>query len=161
MTGAAIPISLGQWFLRAPPSQMKHPRSIAFATAGLFIVLWAVPLARAIFFIHWAQNYLRVDMTLNAANDLHYSTWLLACYAVSLLTAYAFAWLLFWRPTLWSLLPGAWLAFAAVEVIWLHPEMPIHLFWAMVPWRPAIISVVSVAIAATFGHLAHTVCQER
>jgi hypothetical protein len=129
---------------------MKQSKAIGFSAAVLFAGLWALPLARAVSFVRWAQDYLREDMTLNAANDFHYSTWLLGCYAASLLATFAFAWLLVRRPRFWLLLPGALLAYAACEVLWLRPEVPIHLFPMMVPFRPALISVVAVAIAALF-----------
>jgi hypothetical protein len=40
--------------------------------------------------------------------------------------------------------------FAAAEVLWLHPESPVHLFPTITPWRPAWISIAAVAIAAIF-----------
>jgi len=135
---------------------MKHSKVIGFAAAVLFAALWAFPLARAVSFFRWAQEYFSETSSINASNDLHFSSWLLGCYLVSLLAAFAFAWLLSRRPRLWLLLPAAFLAFAAGEVLWLRPEVPIHLFPTMTPWRPVFISVVAVAIAALFIYFPRT-----
>src|SRR4051812_33199055 len=85
--------------------KMKHPKAIAFTATTMFAALWACPLARAISFFRQSQDYFRETSSINASNDIHFSSWLLACYAISLLVAFAFA-------------PG--------EVLWLHPEVPIH-----------------------------------
>src|SRR6185503_8210627 len=97
---------------------MKHSKAIGFAAACLFAAIWAFPLARAISFFRWAQDYFSETSSINASNDLHFSFWLLACYPVSLLAAFVFAWLHSRRPRFWLLLPGALLAFAAGEVLW-------------------------------------------
>lgn len=129
---------------------MKRSKLIGIGSAALFVALWVVPLARAISFVRWAQEYFREDGTVNASNDLHYSVWLLACYAASLILAFAFAWLLYRRFRVILLLPGALLAFAACKVMWLHPEEPIALFPTMWPWYPVLISLVALAIAVLF-----------
>src|SRR5688500_8281445 len=118
---------------------MKHPKAVGFATAVLFAALWASPLARAISFFRWAQDYLGETSSINASNDLTFSSSLVICYTVSLTAAFAFAWLLVRRPRFWLLLPGALLAYAACEVLWLRPEVPIHLFPTITPWRPVLI----------------------
>src|SRR5881394_2987256 len=110
---------------------MKLSKTIGFSVAALLSVLWAVPLARATSFVRWAQDYFSADGTINASNDLRYSVWLLVCYVVSLLAAFAFACVVARRPRLLLILPGAFAAYAAGEVIWLRPETPIHLFPTM------------------------------
>ena len=129
---------------------MKHSKAIGFAAASLFAGLWAFPLARAISFFRWAQDYFSETGSLNASNDLRFSVSLLASYFVSLLAAFAFAWLLSRRPRLVFVLPGGLIAFAAVEVLWLRPESPIQLFPTIAPWRPALISIAAVAIPALY-----------
>jgi hypothetical protein len=129
---------------------MKLSKSIGFSVAALLAALWAVPLARAASFVRWAQDYFSADGTINASNDLHYSVWLLACYVVSLLAAFAFAWVVARRPRLLLLLPGVLAAYAAGEVIWLRPETPVHLFPTMAPWRPIILTGLALAVAAFF-----------
>ena len=140
---------------------MKHSKVIGFVAAALFAALWAFPLARAISFFRWAHDYFSETSSINASNDLHFSSWLLGCSLVSLLAALAFAWLLSQRPRLWLLLPAALLAFAAGEVPWLRPEVPIHLLPTMTPWRPVFISIVAVAIAALFIYFPRTDPHER
>ena len=129
---------------------MKAKKAIGLAAAFLFAALWAFPLARAISFFRWAQDYFSQTSSLNASNDLRFSTSLLASYSVSLLAAFALAWLLSRRPHFAFVLPVSLLAFAAVEVLRLRPESPIHLFPTIAPWRPAFISITAVAIAAFF-----------
>ena len=121
---------------------MKHSQVLGLAAAILYAALWAFPLARAVSFFLWARDYFHEAMSINARNDLRYSTWLLACYAASLLGAFAFAWLLARHPRISLLLPAALLAFAAGEVLWLRPEVPIHLFPRMV--RGALFLPASV-----------------
>jgi len=140
--------------------KMKRSKTIAIAAATLFAALWAYPLARAISFFSWAQDYFSETSSINASNELRFSSWLLACYLVSLLAAFAFAWLLFRRLRFWLILPGALLAFAAGEVLWLRPEAPIHLFPTMAPWRPVFISFVAVGIAALLSYFPRTVRHE-
>jgi hypothetical protein len=132
---------------------MKLSKTIGFSVAALLAALWAVPLARAASFVRWAQDYFSADGTINASNDLRYSVWLLACYVVSLLAAFAFAWVVARRPRLLLLLPGAFAAYAAGEVIWLRPETPIHLFPTMAPWRPVILTGLALAVAALFNYV--------
>src|SRR5438552_390098 len=119
---------------------MKHSKAIGFGAAVLFAAFWAIPLARAVAFFRWAQRYFSETSSINASNDLHFSFCLLDCYLASLLAVFTFAWLLSRHPRIWLLLPGALLVFAASEVLWLHPEAPIHLFPTMAPWRPVLIS---------------------
>jgi len=140
---------------------MTHSKTIGFAAAVLFAALCAFPMARAVYFYHWAQDYFRETSSINASNNLYFNSWLLACYLVSLLAAFAFAWLLTRRPRFWLLLPEALLAYAAGEVLWLRPEAPIHLFSTMTPWRPVCISVVALAIAAVFIYFQRTDRHER
>jgi len=127
---------------------MKLSKTIGFSVAALLAALWAVPLARAASFVRWAQNYFSAEGTINSSNDLRYSVWLLACYVVSLMAAFAFAWVAARRPRLLLFLPGALAAYAAGEVIWLRPETPIHLFPTMAPWRPVILAGLALAGAA-------------
>jgi hypothetical protein len=129
---------------------VKKPKAIAFAIATAFAALWACPLARAISFYRSAQAYFGETASLDASEDLRFSTWLLASYAVSLLAAFAFAWLISRRPSLFLLLPGGLLAFAAGQMLLLHPEAPILFFRTMPPLAPALISAVAVAVAALF-----------
>lgn len=129
---------------------MKISKTVGFSVAALLAALWAVPLIRAASFVRWAQDFFNTDGTINASNDLHYSLWLLACYVVSLLAAFAFAWVVAQRPRLLLLLPGAFAAYAAGEVIWLRPETPIHLSPTMAPWRPIILTCLALAGAALF-----------
>ena len=129
---------------------MKAKKTIGLVTATVFAALWAFPLARAISFFRWAQDYSSESSSLNASNDLRFSTALLVSYSVSLLAALAFAWLLSRRLSIAFVLPIGFLAFAAVEVLRLRPESPIHLFPTIAPWRPAFISVAAVAITAIF-----------
>ena len=70
---------------------MKAKKAIGLAAAFLFAALWAFPLARAISFFRWAQDYFSQTSSLNASNDLRFSTSLLASYSVSLLAAFALA----------------------------------------------------------------------
>ena len=135
---------------------MKLSNNIGFSAAGLFAALWAFPVARAASSFRRAQDYFRETGSINASNDLHFSSGLLGCYLASLLAAFAFAWLVTRRPRLWLLLPGALLAYAAGEVLWLRPEVPIHLFPTMTPWRPVCISAVGVVITAAFVYLPRT-----
>lgn len=134
---------------------MKARKAIGLAAAFLFATLWAFPLARAISFFRWAQDYFSETSSLNASNDLRFSTSLLASYSVSLLAAFAVVWLLSRRRRIAFVLPVGLLVFAAAEVLWLRPESPIHLFPTIAPWRPAFISITAVAIAAFF-HLRST-----
>src|SRR2546423_648055 len=113
---------------------MKHANAIGFACATLFAALWACPLARAISFFHWAQGYFNDSQSINASNDLRFSTALLASYSLSLLAAFALAWLIARRPGLAFVLPVGLHIFAATEVLWLRPESPIHLFPTIAPW---------------------------
>jgi hypothetical protein len=141
--------------------KMKHSNAIGFTAAVLFTALWALPLARAVAFFRWAQDYFGETGSLNASNDLHFSIWLLGCYLISLVAALAFAWLLSRRPRLWLLFPAALLAFAAGEVLWLRPEEPIHLFPTMNPWRPVFYSMIAVGVAALLVFLSRTDRHER
>jgi hypothetical protein len=127
-------------------SDMTRANAIGLSTAVLFVALWAFPLARAVSFFGWAQDYLRADHTLNASNDFSYSLWLLVCYGISLFAALVFAWLLSRKPRLLLLIPGAALAVGVGEVFCLRPEEPIHLFPAINPLRPALFSVMALAV---------------
>ena len=129
---------------------MKAKKAIGLVAATLFAALWAFPLARAISFFRWAQGYFSESSSVNASNDLRFSTALLVSYSISLLAAFAFAWLISGRPRIAFIVPIGLLTFAAVEVLRLRPESPIHLFPTIVPWRPAFISVAAVAITAIF-----------
>jgi hypothetical protein len=124
---------------------MKLSKTAGFAVAGVFAALWAVPLARAASFVLVAQDVFSTEGTINASNDLRYSVWLLAGYVVSLLVAFAFAWVVAWRPRLLLFLPGAFAVYAAGEVIWWKPETPIHLFPTMAPWRPVVLTGLALA----------------
>jgi hypothetical protein len=132
---------------------MKLSKTIGFSVGILLADLWAVALGRAASFVRWAQDYCSADGSINASNDLHYSVWLLGCYVVSLMTAFAFSWVVARLPRLLLLLPGAFAAYAADEVIWLRPETPIHLFPTMVIRRPIILTGLALAIAAWFSCL--------
>lgn len=129
---------------------MKRPKALGFAVALLLAGLWAAPLMRAVSFFQWAQSYLQETDSLNALNDFRFSIALLASYSLSLLAGLTLGWLLSRRPGIAFLLPIALLAFAAAEAFWICPEEPIHLFPTMAPWRPACISISTVAIAALF-----------
>lgn len=140
---------------------MNHSKVIGYSTALLFAALWAFPVARAASFFHGAQDYFRETSSINASNDLRFSSTLLGCYLVSLLAALAFAWLITRHPRFWLLLPGGLLAYAVGEVLWLRPETPIHLFPTMSPWRPVWISAVGVVIAVALAYLPRTDSQDR
>lgn len=129
---------------------MKAKKAIGLATAILFAALWAFPLARAISFFREAQEASNESSSYNAFIDLHFSTLLLASYSISLLAALFLSWLIFYRPGIAFLLPVGLLMFAVGEVLWIRPEMPIHLFPTIAPWRPAFISTATAAIAALF-----------
>jgi len=133
--------------------EMKKARAIGFAVAAVFAALWTIPLVRAFSFLRWALRYLREDMTVNASNDYNYSIWLIVYYGVSLFAAFAVAWFLSRRPRFVFLLPIIMISFAVIEVIWLNPEKPIHLFPTMLPWRPAIISLVAVAFSVLAAYV--------
>ena len=99
----------------------------------------------------WApEHYFAETASINASNDVAFSTALLSSYAVSLLAALALAWFLSRRPHLVFLLPIIALVFAVVEVLRLRPESPIALFPTIAPWRPALISIAAAATAALF-----------
>jgi hypothetical protein len=149
LVGPVADLGSGRFY--AHPS-MTHSKAIGFAVATLFAALWAFPLARAISFFRWAQAYFADGQSINASNDLRFSTTLLASYSISLLAALGLAWLISRRPGLAFLLPVGFLIFAAVEVLWIRPESPIHLFPTIRPWRPAFISISAVAIAAVFTY---------
>lgn len=131
--------------------RMKHSKLIGIGCAVLVATLWASPLARALSFSRWAHAYFAETRSINAANDVWFSSSLLASYVVSLLAALLLAWFLFRSSRLVFLLPVGLVAFAVIAVIRLQPESPIHLFPAMRPWRPALISLA----AAAFGALLH------
>lgn len=129
---------------------MKHSKIIGLSFAMLFAAPWAFPLFRAASFLLWSRDYFHETSSINASTDLHYSSWLLGSYSISLLGAFAISWLFSRRPRLLLLVPGAGLGYSAAEVLWLRPEAPIHLLTSMNPWRPLYISAVAVVIAAAF-----------
>ena len=129
---------------------MNYSKAIGFGAAILFVALWSWPLVRAISLFQDSQAYFAETGSLNASNDVAFSTALLASYAVSLLAALILACFLSRRPHLLFLLPVVAIVFAVVEVLRLRPESPIVLFPAIQPWRPALISIAALAVAALF-----------
>jgi len=130
----------------------KTSKAIGIGVAILFIALWARPLVRAVSFFRWAQQYFAETGSINASNDLRFSTILLLSYSISLLSALIFAWFLFRRPRFAFLLPFSLLIFAVSEVIRSQPESPIILFPTFGPWRPVLLSIVAVGLGAFFHH---------
>ena len=126
---------------------MTPSKAIGIGSAVLLATLWGIPLARAVSFCCWAQEYSAHTGSLNAANDLSCSRALLVSYTVSALAALVLAWLVFRRASLVRLLLAAFLTLSVIALIHVQPERPIHLFAAMRPWRPALLSLVAVALA--------------
>lgn len=129
---------------------MKPSKVIGFVFAVLFAALWSLPLGRAISLFRDSRAYFAETGSINASNDVAFSSTLLLSYAVSLLAGFALAWFLSRRPHLVFLLPIALFTFAVVEVLRLRPELPIVLIPTIAPWRPAFISLGAVVIAALF-----------
>lgn len=126
---------------------MKPKNVIGIVAAILFASLWALPLSRATSFVRVARDYSNETGSLDASNDLLFGTSLLASYSISVVVGFAVAWLLSRRPHIAFVLPVGLIVFAAVEVLRLEPEAPIHLFASMTPWRPAWFSIAAVAVA--------------
>ena len=129
---------------------MKRSKAIGFGAAALLGALWSLPLARAIALFRESQAYFARTGSINASNDVAFSTALLSSYAVSLLAAFALAWFLSRRPHLVFLLPVVALVFAVVEVLWLRPEAPVVLVPTIAPWRPDFISIAAAVTGAIF-----------
>ena len=132
---------------------MKRSKAIGLATAVLFAALWALPLVRAVSFFRWAQDYFRETGSINASNDLEFSSELLGSYLVSLLAALAFAWILSRCPRFRLFLPGVLLVFAVVLVLLFRPESPIVLFSIFPPRLPAILSIVALSMAVLLSYI--------
>ncbi len=128
----------------------RASKTISIGVAILFITLWVRPLVRAVSFFCWAQQYFAETGSINAANDLRYSTTLLICYSSSLLAALVFAWFLFRRHRLAYLLPFSLLTFAVFEVVRWQPESPIILFPTYGPWRPVSYNFIAIGLSAFF-----------
>ncbi|MBN8248542.1 MAG: hypothetical protein J0L84_14020 [Verrucomicrobia bacterium] len=133
---------------------LPRPKTIGLGAAILFAALWALPLARAFSLFRESRAYFAETGSINASNDVALSTALLCSYVISLLAALALAWLFSRRLHLLGLLPVVALVFAVVEVLSRRPESPVILVPAIMPWRPALISVAAVALAALFIHTA-------
>ncbi|MDB6023988.1 MAG: hypothetical protein JWM68_211 [Verrucomicrobiales bacterium] len=131
---------------------MKASKIFGIATAILFTALWALPLARAISLFREAEEYLAETNSMNASNDVWYSSHLLVSYTVSLCAGFALAWFIFWRPRLVFVLSFGVLLYVVIEIIRFKPEEPIVLIPTMHPWRPARISLAAVAVAALFHY---------
>ena len=125
----------------------KTSEVIGISTAILFVVLWAVPLDRAVAFFRRTQAYFVETGSINASNDVGFSNSLLISYAISLFACLALAWLAYRRPRLALVIPFAMLMFAVVEVLRLRPEEPIVLFPTIQPWKRALISIAAVIVA--------------
>jgi hypothetical protein len=100
-----------------------------------------------------ANGHYSSEMSVNAWNDLQLSLWYLTMYTVSALLCCGFAWLVSHHPFPSFAIPGIALAYAAGEVIWMHPEQPIHLFPVLWPWRPALISMSALGFATLLMYL--------
>ena len=140
---------------------MKPSKAIGFGAAALFVALWSLPLVRAISLFRESQAYFAETGSINASNDVAFSTALLSSYAISLLAALALAWFLSRRPHLVFLFPGAALVFAVVEVLRFRPESPIVLVPTIAPWRPALISIAAAVSAAIFIYHLHSTHQHK
>lgn len=134
---------------------MKHSKAIGIGSAVLSAAFWAIPLERAISYFRWARAYYAETCSIDATNDVCFSSSLLASYAVSLICALALCWFLLRRPRLVFLLPFSLVAFAVIELIGLHPEAPIILFPTMPPWTPAYICLTGFALGAFFHYGPH------
>jgi len=132
---------------------MQPSKAIAYAVAVLF-ALWAFPFVRVISLFRDSQAYLAETGSINASNDLSFSSTLLVSYIISLAAAFIVAWL-YSRSCSWLLIfPVAILGYSVVEVLRVRPEEVIVLFPVMRPWRPAILSLIAmtVALALFYAH---------
>jgi len=127
------------------PAQLS--KKFGIAVAALFTGLWAYPLYRAVSYLGWARDYYHETASINAGNDLNLAWSLVASYSVAVLAALALAYVIFRHPRFRLLLPMGLADLSVIEVLWLRPEVPIHLFPTMMPWRPALLNVMAVAIA--------------
>jgi hypothetical protein len=127
---------------------MNPKNVIGIVAAILFASLWALPLSRATSFVRAARDYSNETSSLDASDDLHFATSLLLSYSLSVVASFGLAWLVSRRPHLAFVVPAGLGLFAAAEVLWLHPESPVHLLPTISAWRPALISITAVAIAA-------------
>jgi hypothetical protein len=132
------------------PCPMTHSKAIGIGSAVLFATLWAIPLERAISYFLWAQTYYAETASLDAADDVRFSSSLLASYFVSLLAALGLSWFAFRCSRLVFLLPFSLVAVAVITVIELHLEAPIVLFPTMHPWKPAYVTLASFVIGLLF-----------
>ena len=136
--------------LTSRTGRMNPKNVIGIVAAILFASLWALPLSRATSFVRAARDYSNETSSLDASDDLHFATSLLLSYSLSVVASFGLAWLVSRRPHLAFVVPAGLGLFAAGEVLWLHPESPVHLFPTIAAWRPALISIAAVVIAAIF-----------
>lgn len=126
---------------------MKVSTIIAFAAAILFAALWSVPLVRAFSLLDSSQAYFAETGSINAANDLSFSSTLVISYIVSLTAAFTVA-CLYSRSRSWLLIiPFVILGYSVIEVLRVRPEEVIVLFPVMRLWRPATFSLIALAVA--------------
>jgi hypothetical protein len=114
----------------------------------VFIGLWWLPLTRAAALLDQSLDIYSEDQSIDAANDLSYSRQLLVFYSFSLAAGLIYVWLFSKRPVFGMKIPGALFLYAVVDVLLRHPERVIVFIPDMLPWRPAIISLVALIMAA-------------
>jgi|HubBroStandDraft_1064217.scaffolds.fasta_scaffold292317_2 hypothetical protein len=119
--------------------RMKHSKAIGIGSAILFAVLWSFPLARAITYFHWAQEYFAQTSSVDASNDVSLSRTILASYVVSLLAALALSWLRFRCSNLVFLLPFNLACSVVIGVI---------LFPTIMPFIPALLNLAALALGS-------------
>jgi hypothetical protein len=134
---------------------MKHSKAIGIGSAVLSAMLWAIPLERAISYFLWSRAYYAESSSMDAADDVSFSSSLLASYLVSLLGALVLSWFLYRCSRFVFLLLFGLVAFAAITVIKLHPEAPIVLFPTMRPWTPAYFTLTCVVLGELFHYAPH------
>ena len=128
---------------------MKRQKVIAFAVAFLFVALWSLPLVRAVSLLRESRAYFAETGSIEAANDLSFSSSLLISYIVSLAAAFTVAWM-YSRFASWLLVfPVLILGYSVTEILRVSPEEVIVLFPVMRPWRPATFSLIALAVAFT------------
>jgi hypothetical protein len=132
---------------------MNRNRRIAYLVGFVAVLLWSVPLTRAIRLYRESWHYLSETRSSDAGRDVDFSLDLLHSYTYSLGAALVVVWCLFSRPRAVFAIPLCVALFAPCEVILLRPEEAIVLIPVMHPYRPAFISIFALLVALALRYL--------
>jgi hypothetical protein len=108
--------------------------------------LWAVPLARAVNFLVYANGVYSQEQTLNASNDVHYGIALLIAYLCCLAMELMLCILLARKSTMLLLLLLSVPIWVIIDIIRYKPEQVIVLFPSMNPVWPFGLNVAPLLI---------------